>query len=99
MPYFAGVSVPGVPVSQLNQKKGAASTAPAAPAPAAVISPQPTGAGLAHLKPADRARFLGMFTNAGPEPSTGLLAGEKARDIFLKSKLPFDTLGQIWFVL
>lgn len=23
-------------------------------------------------------------------------AGDKARDIFIKSKLPFETLGQIW---
>jgi epidermal growth factor receptor substrate 15 len=35
-----------------------------------------------------------MFQKAGP--ANGLLSGEKARDIFIKSKLPTDKLLQIW---
>lgn len=32
------------------------------------------------------------------ERADGGAAGDKARDIFIKSKLPFETLGQIWYV-
>ncbi|KZO99514.1 hypothetical protein CALVIDRAFT_534506 [Calocera viscosa TUFC12733] len=42
----------------------------------------------------DRAKFTRIFAQSGPVG--GLLSGEKARDVFLKSKLPVDTLGQIW---
>ena len=35
-----------------------------------------------------------MFVSSGP--SNGLLDGEKARDIFIKSNLPFAQLGAIW---
>ena len=95
-PYFQGVAVPSLPPGAINPATGGA----APPAAASPIAAQPTGApaNLAQIKPTDRARFLGMFTNAGPEPSTGLLAGDKARDILLKSKLPFDTLASIWCV-
>ncbi|KAJ3728873.1 hypothetical protein C8R42DRAFT_655195 [Lentinula raphanica] len=42
----------------------------------------------------DRTKFLAMFMHA--EPRDGLLSGEKARDIFVKSKLSNDKLLQIW---
>ncbi|KAJ3765458.1 hypothetical protein FB446DRAFT_850129 [Lentinula raphanica] len=42
----------------------------------------------------DRTKFLAMFMHA--EPRDGLLSGEKARDMFVKSKLSNDKLLQIW---
>ncbi|KAH6918767.1 UBA/TS-N domain-containing protein [Coprinopsis sp. MPI-PUGE-AT-0042] len=46
------------------------------------------------LSPEDRTKFSKIFMNSGP--ANGLLSGEKARDIFLKSKLPNEQLIQIW---
>ncbi|KAF6765030.1 UBA/TS-N domain-containing protein [Ephemerocybe angulata] len=46
------------------------------------------------LTPQDRDKFQNIFRRAGPV--NGLLSGDKARDIFLKSKLPTDQLIQIW---
>jgi epidermal growth factor receptor substrate 15 len=37
-----------------------------------------------------------MFMACGPV--SGLLDGDKAREVFLKSKLPVDKLSQIWYV-
>ncbi|TFK67886.1 hypothetical protein BDN72DRAFT_888746 [Pluteus cervinus] len=54
-------------------------------------SPPP---GLPALTPQDKARFASLFKNAGPV--NGLLSAERARDTFMKSKLPHDTLGKIW---
>ncbi|OCF41630.1 hypothetical protein I317_04540 [Kwoniella heveanensis CBS 569] len=51
-------------------------------------------AGLPPLTSADRAKFTRLFAGAGP--SNGLVSGDKARDMFLKSNLGYDKLGQIW---
>lgn len=70
---------------------------PAGPGP---MSPQRTGslnttAGPSvEIRQEDRARFTRIFASAGP--AGGLLDGEKAKEIFVKSKLPFDKLGAIW---
>jgi hypothetical protein len=37
-----------------------------------------------------------MFMACGPV--NGLLDGDNARGVFLKSKLPVEKLGQIWYV-
>ncbi|KAJ3508199.1 hypothetical protein NLJ89_g5886 [Agrocybe chaxingu] len=42
----------------------------------------------------DKAKFQNMFLKAGP--ANGLLSGEKARDIFVKSKLSNEQLMKIW---
>ncbi|KAI7819729.1 hypothetical protein BC939DRAFT_459603 [Gamsiella multidivaricata] len=42
----------------------------------------------------DRAKYAGMFMGCGP--IGGLLDGDKAREVFLRSKLPVDKLSQIW---
>lgn len=42
----------------------------------------------------DRTKYGGMFMACGP--NSGLLDGDKAREVFLKSKLPVDKLSQIW---
>ncbi|KAI0637253.1 hypothetical protein C8Q77DRAFT_1051385 [Trametes polyzona] len=54
-------------------------------------SPPP---GLPPLTPQDKAKFLKLFL--GCHPVNGLLSGDKARDVFVKSKLPVDKLSQIW---
>ncbi|KAJ2931418.1 hypothetical protein H1R20_g5702, partial [Candolleomyces eurysporus] len=46
------------------------------------------------LTPQDREKYTNIFNRAGP--INGLLSGEKARDIFLKSRLPNDQLLQVW---
>ncbi|EJD53332.1 hypothetical protein AURDEDRAFT_157906 [Auricularia subglabra TFB-10046 SS5] len=71
---------------------------PARPAPR---SPQLTGSLpassstlLPPLLPQDRAKFIKLFNGSGPV--NGVLAGDKAQEIFLKSKLPYEKLSQIW---
>ncbi|KAF7311665.1 hypothetical protein MKEN_01070100 [Mycena kentingensis (nom. inval.)] len=54
-------------------------------------SPSPS---LPPFTPQDKAKFQNMFIKSGPVD--GLLSSEKAQEIFLKSKLPTETLGQIW---
>lgn len=57
------------------------------------ISAQTTGS-LPPLTAADRAKFTKIFVGCGPQ--NGLVSGDKARDVFLKSQLNYDKLGQIW---
>lgn len=54
-----------------------------------------TGAqgGLPALSPQDKARFAQLFSQ---HAHNGLVEGSAARDIFLKARLPHETLGQIW---
>ncbi|KAG5354347.1 putative calcium-binding protein [Yarrowia sp. C11] len=72
---------------------------PHAPSPVQhrVASPmqQGTGAqgGLPPLTPQDKARFAQLFAQ---HANNGLVEGSAARDIFLKARLPHETLGQIW---
>ncbi|KAG8686983.1 hypothetical protein FRC08_012228, partial [Ceratobasidium sp. 394] len=80
LPSFKGIPIPGV-------SSNPGSPVPLAPSlPARPVIPQ--------LTPDDRQKFLRMFFQSGP--ANGLLSGDKARDLFLKSKLPTDKLGQIW---
>ncbi|KAJ7090190.1 hypothetical protein B0H15DRAFT_251083 [Mycena belliarum] len=44
--------------------------------------------------PQDKAKFQVMFLKSGPVD--GLLSGDKAQEVFIKSKLPNETLGLIW---
>ncbi len=57
----------------------------------------PPGAAAAFppLTPQDKAKFMKLFLGCGP--ANGILPGEKARDVFVKSKLPVDKLSQIWY--
>ncbi|KAI6043018.1 hypothetical protein EDC04DRAFT_2600428 [Pisolithus marmoratus] len=54
----------------------------------------PLTPGLPPLTPQDRAKFNRLFQSCGPVD--GLLSGDKARNMFIKSKLPVDVLSQIW---
>ncbi|KAF8321426.1 uncharacterized protein EI90DRAFT_3292698 [Cantharellus anzutake] len=56
-------------------------------------SPVRTSA-LGPITPEDRSKYLRLFANCNP--TNGLLSGDKARDVFLKSRLPVEKLGQIW---
>ncbi|KAF9557074.1 hypothetical protein EC968_007807 [Mortierella alpina] len=63
------------------------------------IATQLTGSGSASgaeppLTNDDRTKYGGMFVACGPV--NGLLDGDKAREVFLKSKLPVEKLSQIW---
>ncbi|KAF9121585.1 hypothetical protein BG015_005789, partial [Linnemannia schmuckeri] len=46
------------------------------------------------ISESDRTKYANMFMACGPVG--GLLDGDKAREVFLKSKLPVDKLSQIW---
>jgi epidermal growth factor receptor substrate 15 len=58
------------------------------------LSTQLTGSGLPPISAADRTKFTRIFVGCGPQ--NGLVSGDKARDVFLKSQLSYDKLGQIW---
>lgn len=66
------------------------------------LIPQGTGASipkspppsLPPLTPQDKAKFTRIFQGCGPVNS--LLSGDKARNVFVKSKLSVDKLSQIW---
>ncbi|QRV89588.1 calcium binding protein [Ceratobasidium sp. AG-Ba] len=80
LPTIKGIPIPGV------------SSNPGSPLP---LAPSlPARPAMPQLTPDDRQKFLRMFFQSGP--ANGMLSGEKARDLFLRSKLPTDKLGQIW---
>ncbi|EIW85357.1 hypothetical protein CONPUDRAFT_135123 [Coniophora puteana RWD-64-598 SS2] len=68
--------------------------APLAPQSTGMSIPKSPPPGLPPLTPQDKTKFLRLFQNCGPV--NGLVSGEKARDVFVKSKLPVDKLSQIW---
>ncbi|KAH7889962.1 hypothetical protein F5I97DRAFT_615298 [Phlebopus sp. FC_14] len=68
--------------------------APLVPQGTGMSIPKSPPPGLPVLTPQDKVKFNGLFQNCGPVK--GLLSGEKARDVFVKSKLPLDKLSQIW---
>ena len=55
-----------------------------------------TGSSLPPLTAAYRTKFTRIFVGCGPH--NGLVAGDKARDVFVKSQLSYDKLGLIWYV-
>ena len=69
-------------------------TPPPPPPPAAPGTPVPSNR-VPPLGPAERERYRNMFANTGARD--GLLDGEQARTIFLRARLPNETLGQIWY--
>lgn len=66
------------------------------------LIPQGTGASIPKSPPPslppltsqDKAKFTRIFQGCGPV--NGLLNGDKARNVFVKSKLSVDKLSQIW---
>lgn len=85
LPTIAGVT----PVVQHNTGASSVSSNPSS------IARAPSGVGsLPPVNPADKAKFYNMFVKAGPVD--GLVSGEKAQQVFIKSKLSNEILGQIW---
>lgn len=84
-PVLDGISYPQ---PQAPPSRSASVLAASPSASQAPLSPTDT------ISAADRSRFARIFAQAGP--IGGLLDGGKAKDVFLKSKLPIETLGQIW---
>ncbi|KAI9509957.1 hypothetical protein F5148DRAFT_1183471 [Russula earlei] len=66
--------------------------------PRRAVSPSPKSPGASRLPPQltapDKARFTRLFNSCSPV--NGLLSGEKAREVFFKSKLSIEKLSQIW---
>ncbi|KAI0646796.1 hypothetical protein C8Q79DRAFT_907723 [Trametes meyenii] len=50
--------------------------------------------GLPPLTPHDKNKFRKIFKGAGAQ--NGYMNGQQAREVFMKSKLPWNTLSQIW---
>lgn len=88
------------PTSPTSRQQGGAAAAAASPAAAANIpqARQPATTNLNQISPSDKANYARLFSSAGPTGigPAALLDGDKAREIWVKSELPFDVLGQIW---
>jgi epidermal growth factor receptor substrate 15 len=93
LPTFKGVALPPhLAAASLSTPSRSSSTLLQS---AQITGGTPTpSANAAEIRPEDRARYTRIFVGAGPQG--GLLDGEKAKEIFVKSKLPFDKLGAIW---
>jgi hypothetical protein len=63
--------------------------------PTAIQPVAPAAPRLPPLGPVERERYRNMFVNTGAQ--NGQLDGEQARTIFLRARLPNETLGQIWY--
>ncbi|KAF8843826.1 EF-hand [Paxillus ammoniavirescens] len=67
---------------------------PFVPQGAEISMPQSQPSGLRVITPEDISNFNRIFQ--AHKPVNGLLSGEKARDVFRKSKLPVEKLARIW---
>ncbi|GAA5898044.1 Ede1p [Sporobolomyces salmoneus] len=98
-PTFKGYSIPShlsPPTSNDSPTSSSISQRAAPPAPASRLTAQNTGTDINQIKQDDKTKYARLFAGANNGNLTGLLEGEKARDIFIKSNLPYETLGQIW---
>lgn len=95
LPRFANLSTPA-PLQPQSTNSSFMQSQPSAYVPHDTQSvPQEN---LTAVSPADVQKFLQLFTRTVGSPS-GELSGTRARDIFMKSKLPTPTLGQIWVLV
>ncbi|KAJ7937365.1 hypothetical protein B0H13DRAFT_1852825 [Mycena leptocephala] len=80
------------PAPELLEKPGPLAKIPDVPSagPSKIASPPV----IPSLTPGDRSKFHRLFVNSGPVD--GWIAGDKAREIFSKSKLSAEQLSQIW---
>ncbi|KAF7355023.1 hypothetical protein MSAN_01417800 [Mycena sanguinolenta] len=69
-------------------------TPPPKPPPPAIAGPSKTSAPIPPLTPTDKAKFQRLFASSGPV--NGWIDGDRAREIFSKSKLAIEPLSQIW---
>ncbi|TDL27224.1 hypothetical protein BD410DRAFT_739994 [Rickenella mellea] len=83
------------PLAHLEGISKAPSTTPSFSSSPVPKSPPPAGtSAFPPLTPQDKTKFARIFAGSGPV--NGVLGGDKAKDIFIKSKLPVDKLSQIW---
>ncbi|GAA5845849.1 hypothetical protein JCM9279_002399 [Rhodotorula babjevae] len=76
---------------------GPAPSSPAQPSrQASLAAPAPAAAGLTTISPTDKANYARAFAGANGGQVAGLLDGDKAREIWVKTQLPYDVLGQVW---
>ncbi|KAG8901828.1 hypothetical protein FRC00_004226 [Tulasnella sp. 408] len=67
------------------------------PKPATPTPSTPTASATRAVPPLsaeDRNKFIRLYLGCGPQ--NGVLTGDKAKDVFLKSNLPMEKLGLIW---
>lgn len=95
-PIFDGITFPGqqgraVPPPPPPRSSIAHHAPPPPPTvpPVSAVAPQ-----VNTISAEDKARYARIFANSGPVG--GVLDGEKAKGIFIKSQLPVDKLGTIW---
>ncbi|KAG9019677.1 hypothetical protein FRB90_011486 [Tulasnella sp. 427] len=65
---------------------------PATPTPSTPTIP--AARAVPPLSSEDRNKFVRLFLGCGPQ--NGVISGDKAKDVFLKSNLPMEKLGLIW---
>lgn len=89
LPQLEGVHVrPAIPTTNRP------STPRSNPPPSASPNLQAASPGSDVLLPDERAHYINLFQSSGPVD--GILIGEKAKEIFLRSNLQPSTLHQIW---
>ncbi|GAA5970356.1 hypothetical protein JCM11641_001677 [Rhodosporidiobolus odoratus] len=105
LPTFSHLTIPAHLASRVKSQPSQSSqfqppsSPPPASAPPSRLTAQPTGqqtVDLTVVKPEDKVKYGRVFAGANGGVLTGLLDGDKARDIFIKSNLPYEVLGQIW---
>ncbi|BGP35941.1 hypothetical protein JCM10296v2_007793 [Rhodotorula toruloides] len=101
LPTFKGYTLPAhlshPPPSSTSSGALSPPTSPSpAPAPARQSSLPPSNSNLTTISPTDKANYTRIFSAANGGSVGGLLDGDKAREIWVKSGLPYDVLGQIW---
>ncbi|CEP14105.1 hypothetical protein [Parasitella parasitica] len=67
-----------------------------APSPIVSNATTTTAAAAAPITRAEREKYANIFKVH--QPANGVLDGNTARDVFIKSKLPMETLSQIWIL-
>ncbi|KPV72876.1 uncharacterized protein RHOBADRAFT_55547, partial [Rhodotorula graminis WP1] len=76
---------------------GPAPSSPAQPSRQSSLAAPPSApAGLTTISPTDKANYARAFAGANGGQVAGLLDGDKAREIWIKTQLPYDVLGQVW---
>lgn len=94
LPLLLGPGANGTHLQPQGTNSSLLQTQPSASVPLSVGQPQ-SQEPVAPVSAADYQRFSQMYIKTTGS-ATALLDGASARDIFLKAKLPTDTLGRIW---
>ncbi|KAI5283952.1 hypothetical protein KEM54_001699, partial [Ascosphaera aggregata] len=93
-PLVSASSKPAAPVpSQQPQPAAAAPSAAAGPSPSGLPGPATTSR-VPPLNQDEMIKFITLFDRS--DPQNGLIPGDQAKQIFERSRLPNETLGQIW---